>query len=149
MFSVKVCKSLKGYIVIYVFFFGMLSMVMVFIIFKLQMNLKSYLKESVENSLRQDRDSIYKEYLFAYFKRELVHNNVDISKESIMNFLNSDKNPLTLKFEDSLLTFDKKEQLLLIIYPHDIYYNRVDYFNFSPEEGKLLFYIERSEIKRK
>lgn len=149
MFSGKVCKSLKGHAVIYIFFLGMLSMMMVFITFKLQMNLKSYLKDSVENSLRQGRDTRYKEYLFTYFKRELLHNNVDISKESIMNYLNSDNNPLILIVEDSLLTFDRKEQLLLIIYPHDMYYNRVDYFDFSLEGEKLLFYIERSEIKRK
>lgn len=149
MFSIKLHRTVKGYVVIYILFFGIASMMMMLLAFKMQLDLKRYMNNSIDNSLKQEKDLRYKEHLFTFFKKDLLNNNVSISKDSIMDFLNEDNIYLNIDFENSLLTFDKKEQLLLITYPFDRYYNRIDYFNFSVDNGKLQFYMERSEIKEK
>jgi hypothetical protein len=124
-------------------------MTMMLMAFKLQLDVKKNIDNSIASSLRPDKDQKYKEHLFTYFKKELLRNNVIVNRESIMNFLNMSDDNLRVNFEEALLTFDKAEQQLLIISPYDSYYDKIDYYNISVEDGELMFFIGQSKIERK
>jgi hypothetical protein len=145
----KIRYTLKGYVTIYVLFFGILLISMMMIAFKFQLQMKRDVIISIENSLKSEKRLMHKEYLFSLFKKEILRNEICISRENIMNFLSSEDVYLQIFFEDSVLTFDKMRQLMVISYPFDTYYNKMEYFSFTSENGRLFFSIDYSEIKSK
>lgn len=117
--------------------------------FKLQLSVRENISKSIDNSLRQDKYLKDREYLFTRFKKELTDKDIEIDTEVVKNFLNESERELNINYQGSSLTFDKNKQLIKTIYSYDDYHNRIEYFDFSAENEKLLFFIMDSEIKSK
>jgi hypothetical protein len=149
MLRVRQLYKVKGYVVIYVLFFGILCITMVLIGFKLELERRANLKSIMKSTLIQSDKMKYKEFLFSLFRRSLLENDVTLEEESIKNYLEVNSSLFRIIYENSSMTYDKSKGLIAVAYPFDKYNNSIDYYSFSVDGDKLRFLIEHNEVKSK
>jgi hypothetical protein len=136
----------KGHMSIYVMLAGVLLLTISLALFKFEIERKkslSYRRKAVEKIDERDyrREKVFSD-LYKILK-EAGHNH---NKTSIIQYLKSHSSDIDLDFEGMSLRFIPEKEQLLLIYNHNVHYNRVEYYDFDVAEEGLTFNLLTSDL---